>query len=112
MLEGIPTFAKIDIPREIIEDYDGNLFKMEFPLNMVINSNQNSSTDIEIYMSMDCKDPCEANHQKKMIKKEFSKSQNLKIQYGENSKDFISKQKFSNSVFLNLNSIKGANCKI
>ena len=48
MLEGIPTFAKIDIPREIIEDYDGNLFKMEFPLNMVINSNQNTTLPITV----------------------------------------------------------------
>ena len=62
MLEGIPTYAKIDIPREISEDDEGNLFKMEFPLNMIVTTNQVKTTDIEIYMSMDCKDPCEANH--------------------------------------------------
>ena len=62
MLEGIPTFAKIHIPREIHEDDEGNLFKMELPLNIFVTSNQAKTTDIEIYMSMDCKDPCEVNH--------------------------------------------------
>ena len=79
MIEGIPTYAKIDVPRQLIEDEEGNLFKMAFPITLNLTTSQVEPTDIELYFSMDCKDPCEINHSKKITKKEFSKLYGLKV---------------------------------
>ena len=39
MLEGIPSFAKIEIPQEVVQDASGDFYKMELPVNIVVYCN-------------------------------------------------------------------------
>lgn len=82
------------------------------PVTISVQNQSNFKTDVELLLSMDTKDPEPTFNDKMIPKKLLSPGESFKFNFGDPKKMNFDDKKFQNTVYLKMNSLRGATLKV
>ena len=106
IIENLPIYCKIDLPRQ---DNNREEYRLGLPLSVYVHSTETSTTDVQVYYSMDTKEPSAKAHEKKGDRKRLQAGHTFRSTYNNLAPE---EMKYPNAVYFCLMSVRGCNCEV
>ena len=99
----MPYYVKIEFP--LFDNTEGEFKKFAFtlPITFTIENISDTTSDLEILLSMNHKEPSLRDNDMQVIK-EASQGKAFKFMFGEPGSKFLEQKRYQNSVFMVLKS--------